>query len=87
MLAAQLDDESAEDVGVDRWLEDDFAAGAGAQLGFQSSDLVVIERPGGDDFGDRLAAVLGGDPPERADDLREARACGRSSPARRRIWW
>src|SRR4051812_48297321 len=67
-LAAQLDDDPAEDAGVHRRLEDDVAAGAGAQLRLQRRDLVVAQRAGGEDLGDGLAAVLCCDPLERPDD-------------------
>src|SRR3954453_23314018 len=46
LLATQFDDDSAEDGGVDRGIERDVAAGAGAQLRLQRSHLVVVEGPG-----------------------------------------
>ena len=45
-------------------VENDRAAGAAAQLRLQCVDLVVVERAGGDDFGDGLAAVVGGEAAE-----------------------
>src|SRR5207302_1359825 len=59
LLAAQLDDDSAENVGVDRSVDRDVAAGAGAELLLERGELVVTERPGGHHVGGRLAAVLG----------------------------
>src|SRR4029079_10702095 len=68
LLAAQLDDDSAEDGGIDDRVARDVASGASAELRFERRDLVVVEGPGGDDLGGLLAAMLGGKPPERADD-------------------
>src|SRR6185369_14681153 len=67
LLAAQLDDNSAEDVGIDRRLDGDVAAGASAQLRLERSDLVVVERTSSHDLGRRLAPVLGREAAESAD--------------------
>src|SRR6185369_16212390 len=61
LLAAQLDDDSAEDVGVDLSVDRDVAAGAGAELRLERSELVVVERARGNAFGSGLAAMLGGE--------------------------
>ena len=45
-LAAELDDEPAEDVGIDLRVDRDVAAGAGAELRLERGDLVVV-RAGG----------------------------------------
>ena len=68
LLASQLDDDSAENVGIDRGVDVDVAAGAGAELLPEGGELVVVERPRGDDFGGRFAAMLGGEAAEGADD-------------------
>src|SRR5437868_1554517 len=69
LLAAQLDDDSAQDVGVDRRVDRHLAAGAGAQLCLERGELIVVEGMRGDDLGRRLAAMLGGEPAVSADDL------------------
>src|SRR6185503_9767745 len=71
LLAAQLDDDSAEDVGVDGRVDRDVAAGAGAELGLQRCELVVIERPGRDDLRGRFAAMLRREAPVGADYISE----------------
>src|SRR6476646_5499941 len=43
LLAAQLDDDSAEDGWVDARVDRDVAAGAGAELRPQRGELVVVE--------------------------------------------
>src|SRR5206468_12459603 len=69
LLAAQLDDDSAEDGGLDRGVDLDLAPGAGAELLAERCELVVVQRPGGDYVGGGFAAMLGGEAAERADDL------------------
>src|SRR5690242_137198 len=68
LLAAQLDDNSAEDFGVDGRFDIDVAAGAGAKLRLQSSNLIVVQRTRGDDFGGGFATMLGGKAAECLDD-------------------
>ena len=55
-------------------VDGDVAADAGAELRLERGDLVVVERMGGGDFGGGLAAMVGGEAAEGADDRREARA-------------
>src|SRR6185369_11578557 len=67
-LASQLDDDSAEDLGVDLRVDRDFTAGAGAELLLQGRDLVVLQWPGRNYVGGRFAAMIGGEAAEQADD-------------------
>src|SRR5690242_10649667 len=69
LLAAQLDDDSAEDGGIDRRVDVDVAAGAAPQLLAKRRQLVVVERPGGNDFGRRFTAMLGSKPAKGTDDV------------------
>ena len=48
MLAPQLDDDAAKDRRIDRRVERDVAARAGAQLLLERRDLVVVERVSGE---------------------------------------
>jgi hypothetical protein len=66
-LAAQLDDDSAEDGGIDVRIDGDVAAGAGAELCLEDGNLVVVEGSRCDDLRGRLAAMLRGEPAEGAD--------------------
>src|SRR5688572_29652555 len=78
-LAADLDDEAAEDGGIDIEIDRDIAAHAGAEARLDRIDLVVVERAGGDDLGSDFAAVAGGEQVEGADDgaeLRQAPVAG-----------
>src|SRR4051794_25010627 len=68
LLAAQLDDDSAKDVGIDRCVDIDVAAGARAELLFELRELVVVERPGRNDVRSRLTAMFGSEAAESADD-------------------
>ena len=45
-LAAELDDDSAEDVGIDLRIDRDVAADAGRRLRLERGELVVVERMG-----------------------------------------
>src|SRR3954452_5487300 len=67
-LAAQLDDDSAENSWVDLSLDGHVASGAGAELLLERPDLVVVELAGGHDFGGHFAAMLGGEAAEGADN-------------------
>src|SRR5262249_53006461 len=69
LLAAQLDDDSAENVRVDRSVDRDIAAGAGTELGLERRKLGVVEGPGRDDFGGRFAALLGRERAEGSDHV------------------
>src|SRR5437763_11826712 len=69
LLAAQLDDDSAENVGIDSRVDGDVAAGAGPKLCLERGKLVVVERTGGDDFGGGFAAMVGREAAEGADHV------------------
>src|SRR5438270_11110395 len=69
LLATQLDDDSAENVGIDGRVDSDVAAGAGAKLRLERGELVIVERSGGDDFGGGFAAVVGRKPAVSPDHL------------------
>src|SRR4028119_380108 len=72
-LAADLDDEPAEDRRIDREVDGDVAAGAGLEIGLQRRDLIVGQRMRRDDLGGDLAAMARGEHVERADDVRDLR--------------
>src|SRR3954463_2263595 len=65
-LAAQLDDDSAENGWIDLSLDRDVPSSATAELLFERPDLIVVKRPGGYDFRRDLAAMLGGEAAEGA---------------------
>src|SRR3954451_7967409 len=69
LLAAQLDDDSAENVGIDSRVDGDVAAGAGPKLCLERGKLVVVERTGGDDFRGGFAPVIGREAAEGADHV------------------
>src|SRR5206468_1481524 len=69
LLASQLDDHSAENVGIDGRIDRYIAAHPGTKLCLERGKLVVVERTGGDDFGSGFAAVIGREPAESADDV------------------
>src|SRR5690606_40050079 len=66
-LRTDGDDEAPKQVGVDARPELDGAALPGAELLLERGDLLAAERVGGSDLGGHLAALGGGDGPERAD--------------------
>src|SRR6185437_10466098 len=68
LLAAQLDDDSAEDFGIDGRVDVDVAAGAGAKLGPELCQLIIVQGPCGNDLGGGLAAVFGSETAEGAND-------------------
>src|SRR5690242_13532390 len=71
LLAAQLDDYSAENGWIDLRVDVDVATGARAKLLLKLGNLVVAQGPGSDDVGRGLAAMLGRKTTEGADDVSE----------------
>src|SRR5437764_4801607 len=69
LLAAQLDDDSAENVGIDGRVDCDVAAGAVTKLCLERGNLIVVERTGGDDFRGGFTAVIGREAAEGADHV------------------
>src|ERR1700754_958505 len=70
-LAADLDDETAEDGGIDDRVDGDVAAHAGAKVLLDGVHLTRIERVRRGNLGGDLAAVAGGEQVECADDVAE----------------
>src|SRR6476620_4699176 len=66
LLATQLDDDSAEEGGIDGCVDRDVAAGTCAQLRLERGNLIVVEGPCGCDVRRNFAPVLGGQPTKGA---------------------
>src|SRR6478672_5697603 len=69
LLAAQLDDDSAQDSGVDSGVDGDVASGPSAKLRLERGYLLIVERAGGDDLSSRFTAMLGRQPAESTDHV------------------
>src|SRR4029079_14466021 len=67
LLAAHLDDDSAEDGWVNAGVDCDVTPGAGTELRPQRGELIIVEGTRGDDVGRGFATMLRGEAAEGAD--------------------